>query len=137
MVNIVMWLQGVVLTSVIAKILKAPMGIIMPLVVVLCVVGSYTISLRKFDVVVMLIFGLFGMVMRKLKIPAAPMALGIILGSMADLNFRRGMIAGGFSIGSFFSRPLSLVLIGILAFALFLPVVNKFRDRNRERSQNR
>ncbi len=137
LVNIVMWLQGVVLTSVIAKILKAPMGIIMPLVVVLCVVGSYTISLRKFDVVVMLIFGLFGMVMRKLKIPGAPMALGIILGSMADLSFRRGMIAGRFSIGSFFARPLSLVLIGILAFALLLPVVNKIRDRNRARNQNR
>ena len=125
LVNIMMWFQGSVLTRAIAKILKAPVEIVMPLVIVMCVFGSYTINLRKFDVVVMLVFGLVGMGMRKLKIPAAPMALGIILGSMADLNFRRGMIAGGFNIASFFTRPLSIVLILILVIALALPLLKR------------
>ena len=125
LVNIVMWFQGCYLSSIIAKVLKVRMEYIMPLIVVFCVVGSYTINLRKFDVIVMLIFGLIGIVMRKLKIPPAPMALGIILGSMGDLNFRRGMLAGGFSLHNFFVRPLSIILIVVICFSLFYPVIRK------------
>jgi putative tricarboxylic transport membrane protein len=133
LVNIVMWLEGVAITPAIVRILKAPVGIIMPIVVVLCIVGAYTINIRKFDVVVMLLFGFLGMVMRRFKIPAAPMTLGLILGSLADLNFRRGMIAGGFSVASFFTRPLSFFLFIALALAMILPFVQKARQAKRAR----
>jgi putative tricarboxylic transport membrane protein len=131
LVNIVMWFQGCYLTSIIAKVLKVPMEYIMSLVVILCVVGSYTINMRKFDVLIMLIVGFKGMGMRKLKIPPAPMALGIILGSMGDLNFRRGMIAGGFSILSFFTRPLSMILISLLVISLGYPAAKKLQEKVR------
>jgi len=125
LVNIVMWIEGIAITPIISRILKAPVGIIMPTVVVLCVVGSYTINLLKFDVIVMIIFGFLGMLMRKLKIPAAPMTLGLILGSLADLSFRRGILAGNFSILAFFTRPLSLFLVIALALAMIWPSVQK------------
>jgi putative tricarboxylic transport membrane protein len=128
LVNIVMWFEGVAITPIIAKILKAPVGIIMPIVVVLCVVGAYTINLLKFDVIVMLLFGFLGMVMRRFKIPAAPMTLGIILGSLADLSFRRGIMAGRFSILPFLTRPISLFLVVALALALILPLLKKRRQ---------
>lgn len=129
LVNIVMWFEGVAITPIIAKILKAPVGIIMPIVVVLCVVGSYTINLLKFDVIVMLLFGFLGMIMRKFKIPAAPMTLGIILGSLADLSMRRGIMAGRFSILPFFTRPISLFLVIALAFAMVWPQVKKIKRK--------
>jgi len=125
LVNIVMWIEGIAITPIISRILKAPVGIIMPTVVVLCVVGSYTINLLKFDVIVMIIFGFLGMLMRKLKIPAAPMTLGLILGSLADLSFRRGILAGNFSILAFFTRPLSLFLVIALALVMIWPSVQK------------
>ena len=58
LVNLAVFLEGVLLTSVISKILKAHVGAIMPVVIVLSVIGSYTISLRTFDISVMLGFGL-------------------------------------------------------------------------------
>lgn len=128
LVNLVMWVEGVSITPIIAKILRAPVGIIMPIVVVLCVIGSYTINLQKFDVIIMLLFGFLGMLMRKFKIPAAPMTLGLILGSLADLNFRRGMIAGHFSVLPFFSRPLSLFLFLVVVVAMVWPAIQKARS---------
>lgn len=128
-VNIVMWFEGVAITPIIAKILKAPVGIIMPIVVVLCVVGGYTINLLKFDVIVMLMFGFLGMIMRKYKIPAAPMTLGIILGSLADLSLRRGIMAGRFSILPFFTRPISLFLAIALACAMIWPLIKKMKQK--------
>lgn len=126
LVNVVMFFEGSFLTNIIAKVLKAPVGVIMPLVIVLCVLGSYMINLRTFDIVLMLIFGLVGLIMRKVKLPAAPMALGIILGTLVDQNFRRGLMASRYSFSQFFTRPLSMVLYGILILAVIWPIVSAY-----------
>ncbi|MCG8515099.1 MAG: tripartite tricarboxylate transporter permease [Halanaerobiales bacterium] len=109
--NIIMLIEGTFLTKIISKVLKVNIGIIMPVVIVLSVIGAYAVNLRNFNVGVMLVFGFLGIIMRQLKIPAAPMALGIILGPMADLSFRRGLLAKSYSVLPFFTRPISLVLI--------------------------
>jgi putative tricarboxylic transport membrane protein len=121
--NIFIQLQGMGLTRLITKVLEAPVGAVMPVVIVLSVVGSYAISIRMFDVYTMLAFGLLGLVMRRLKIPSAPLALGIILGPLADLSFRRAMYAGRYSLAPFFTRPISAVLAASLAVMVLGPVV--------------
>ena len=126
-VNIIMWIEGCAITRVISKILKAPVGILMPIVMVFCVFGAYMINLRKFDVILMLCFGLLGIVMRKFKLPPAPMALGIILGTLADTNFRQAMLAGRYSVAPFFTRPLSLVMFLVILIALVSPMLKRFR----------
>jgi putative tricarboxylic transport membrane protein len=132
LVNIVMWLEGIYLTTLISKILKAHIGAIMPVVIVLCVIGSYAINLRSFDIAVMLGFGLLGLLMRQFEIPAAPMALGIILGGMGDLNLRRGILAGNGSLAPFFTRPISVVLYATLLLMLILPVIKKYFLRKKQ-----
>lgn len=126
-VNIIMWIEGCAITRVISKILKAPVGILMPLVMVFCVFGAYMINLRKFDVILMLCFGMLGIVMRKFKLPPAPMALGIILGTLADTNFRQAILAGRYSVAPFFTRPLSLVMFLVILFALVSPMLKRFK----------
>lgn len=121
-VNIIMWLQGCALTKWLSKILTVPVGILMPIVMVFCVFGSYMINFRKFDVILMFCFGILGIIMRKCKIPPAPMALGIILGTLADTNFRQGMLAGKFSLFPFFTRPLSLLMFIIIVLSLMSPM---------------
>ncbi len=120
--NIFIIVQGVGLTKIIEKVLDLPVSMIMGVVIVLSVIGSYAISIRMFDVYTMLAFGLIGFVMRRLKIPAAPMALGIILGPLADLNFRRAMYASFDSIKPFLVRPISIVLYVSLALLIVGPV---------------
>lgn len=125
LVNIIMFFEGVALTPIIAKVLQANSGVIMSIVVVFTVVGSYAINVRSFDIKVMVVFGFLGYFMRKLDIPAAPMALGIILGSMADNNFRRAIQAGQYDFSLFFTRPISAVLVICLVLVICWPLVRK------------
>ena len=135
-VNIVMFIIGVFITPIISKVLTVNSGIIMPIVVVLSVVGSYAINVRMLDVRIMVIFGFIGYFMRKLEIPSAPMALGIILGSLADWNFRRGLIAGHYSIMPFITRPISAVLFIGICFFIIWPFISKRRQNSFDKKDN-
>lgn len=101
----------------------------MSIVVVFTVVGSYAINVRGFDIKVMVMFGFLGYFLRKLNIPSAPMALGIILGSMADTNFRRGVLAGKYGFAPFFTRPICAVLVICLVLVLVWPLIRRLRGR--------
>ena len=82
----------------------------MPVVFVLCVVGSFALQARLFDVGVMITFGIIGYYMREMEYPVAPLVLGIILGSILDPNLRRALIISDGSLAPFFTRPISLVV---------------------------
>jgi putative tricarboxylic transport membrane protein len=73
----------------------------MSVVIVLAVVGAYAINIRFFDTIVMLCFGAFGLLMRRLDISAPLLVLGIILGPLAYLSLRRGLMAREYSLTSF------------------------------------
>jgi len=131
LVNIIMWFEGIALTPIIARVLKANTGVIMSVVVVFTVVGSYAINVRTFDIAVMVAFGFLGYFLRKLDIPSAPVALGIILGSMADTNFRRAVLAGKYSFAPFFIRPISAVLVVALILMVAWPLIRKMLEKKR------
>jgi putative tricarboxylic transport membrane protein len=98
----------------------------MPIVFVLCVIGSFAINARIFDIWVMLGFGILGYAMRNYNYPAAPLVLGVILGDMADVNMRRALIRTAGDITPFFTRPISLVLI-LLVVLTILSRVKPFK----------
>lgn len=100
------------------KILLVPRYILMPIVFVLCVIGSYAINVRVFDIWVMMAFGVIGYVMRKYNYPAAPLVLGVILGDMADVNLRRALIRAAGDVSPFFTRPISLILIILIILTM-------------------
>lgn len=87
------------------------------------------LNVRMFDVAVMVVFGFLGYFLRKLDIPCAPMALGIILGSMADTNFRRAVLAGKYSLAPFFTRLISAGLVIALVLMITWPLIRKVRER--------
>ncbi len=108
--TVLMVVLGLLITRPLLKILLIPTPILMPIVFSLCVIGTYAISGRLFDVWVMFLFGVVGYFLRLGEFPAAPFVLGFILGPMADANIRRSLILTDGSIGPFFTRPISLVL---------------------------
>ncbi|OGB90740.1 MAG: transporter [candidate division NC10 bacterium RIFCSPLOWO2_12_FULL_66_18] len=116
--SLAMLILGLSLVRTLVKILMVPRPILMPIVFVLCVIGSFAISVRIFDIWVMLAFGLLGYPMRKYNYPAAPLVLGVILGDMADVNFRRALIRTAGDVTPFFTRPISLVLVAITLFTI-------------------
>lgn len=130
LVNIALLLEGVVLTPIIGKVLQIRVGIIMPIVVVLSVIGAYAANIRSFDIAVMVVFGFIGFLFKKLHISPAPMALGIILGSLVELNLRRGLMAGQYSMMPFFTRPVAAILALLLLFFVVWPIIRERRKKS-------
>ncbi len=116
----------VVLTCVplFAAILRIPFSIIAPVILVLCAIGAYTVHNNTFDVVMMMVFGVVGYVMKKCNYPMAPLVLAIVLGDKAEEAFRQALLGSQGSLGVFFSNGLvgSIMTLGLIA--LFWPMIS-------------
>ncbi len=113
---------GILLTKPLLAVLSIPRSKLMPVVFVLCVIGSYAITSRIFDIWVMIGFGLLGFVLREMKYPMAPLVLGIILGDILDKNLRRGLVLTDGDLTPFFTRPICLVLWLITLTSILLTI---------------
>lgn len=118
---------GLSLTKLFIKVLAVPRERLMAVIYVLCVVGSFAITQRMFDVYVMLIFGVIGFILREMKYPMAPLVLGIVLGDLLDINLRRGLMLTNGDPSPFFTRPISAVicLIIVVTILMSIPAVSK------------
>ena len=126
--NIVMFVFMVASAGWLARLADTPRELLIPAVLVFCVVGSYALNNRIFDVSVMLIFGLLGFVMEKAKIPLAPFVIGFVLAPIAEENLGAGLMASGGSYLPLVTRPVSLVFC-ILALALLAwPFIRRYLD---------
>lgn len=103
-------------------VLKIRFTILAPIIFVLCVVGGYAPTQDMHDVWLMLIFGVSGYLLRKLDYPMAPMVLAIVLGPLAEASMRQSLMISGGSIGVFFERPISGVIMVLSALLFLLPV---------------
>jgi len=115
-----MFILGLSLIRTFVKILIIPRQKLMPVVFALCVIGSYALSAKMFDILVMTIFGLIGYAMKEMDYPVAPLVLGIILGDLLDSNLRRSLILTDGNILPFFTRPISLETLQLSIKKLFL-----------------
>jgi putative tricarboxylic transport membrane protein len=117
-----MGIFGILLTKPLLTVLSIPRTKLMPVVFVLCAIGSYAITSRLFDIWVMIGFGLLGFVLREMKYPMAPLVLGIILGDLLDKNLRRGLVLTDGDLTPFFTRPICLVLWLITLTSILLTI---------------
>jgi putative tricarboxylic transport membrane protein len=93
------------------KLLATPRALLMPMVAVLCVIGSYALRNNFFDVYVMLFFGFVGLAMRWLDMPVVPMLLALVLGGQLEENLRVALIASKGDVAIFFTSPISLAFL--------------------------
>lgn len=89
-----------------SSILRAPFSIIGPLIIVVCLIGAYTISGKMFDVYLALGFGIVGYVFKKLDYPIAPLVLAMVLGDKSEDAFRQAMLLSDGSLSIFFANGL-------------------------------
>ena len=115
--TIAMYILGLSMVRTLVKVLLIPRQKLMPVIFILCVVGSYALQARIFDVKVMAFFGLLGFILREMDYPMAPLVLGIILGDILDKNLRRALVLSNGDLTPFFTRPICL---GIFLLTLFV-----------------
>jgi putative tricarboxylic transport membrane protein len=114
------------------RILKIPKYYILPVIIVLCMVGAFSINNRIFDAISILIFAVVGYGLYKFDYPLAPFILGFILSPIIEINFRRGLIFSQGSYAEFFTHPVSAVFI-ILTFVSFAFMLYKRRGGRGQR----
>ncbi len=103
------------------QILKVPRNVLMPVIMLFCVVGSFAINNTAFDVTVMLIAGIVAYVLEDNGFPVAPAILGIVLGGMLEDNFITSMIKSDGSFLTFVERPVAATLCALTLALWFLP----------------
>ena len=113
-----------------AQISRLSDAILIPCVTVLCFVGSYAIHRNIADVVVMLIFGVIGYLMRKFDLNTAAVVLALILGPIGEKGLRNALRRSRGNISILFSSPVCWVLIGLCIFGILSPfIMNSFERK--------
>jgi len=115
--NIVGLIVVLTCVPVFAAILRVPFSIIAPLILVLCAIGAYSVHSSTFDVMLMLVFGVIGYLLKKCNYPLAPLVLAIVLGDKAEEAFRQSLLGSQGSLGIFFSNTLvsTIMILGLIA----------------------
>jgi len=109
------------------RVTDIPKSLLATCVTTICVIGAYSSSNSLYPVWVMIISGIIGYVLRKVDIPVAPIVLALVLGFMAEVNFRRAYIYSDGDLWIFFSHPITMILIILAIITITFPIVRKKR----------
>jgi putative tricarboxylic transport membrane protein len=129
--NAMLLLLNLPLLGLWVSLLRVPYPILFPLIIVFCVIGTYTMNNNISDVLIMMVFGAIGYLFRKFEYEAAPLVLALVLEPMMEQAFRRSLLLSSGDLGIFMTRPISAVLLFISLILLILPVIGLVR-RNRK-----
>jgi len=102
---------GLSLTGVFARLIRIDQRVMIPAILFLCMMGSYSVRYSIFDMFVALLFGCVGYLFEKTRIPLSPLLLGVVLGTLSEQNLRRSLIISNGDLLIFLQRPISLLLI--------------------------
>jgi len=127
--NVMLLVLNLPLIGLWIKILKIPYNLLFPLIILFCFLGAYSLNNNIYDVLVMVIFGVFGYLVRKYEYEGAPFLLALVLGPMLENAFRQSLIYGDPFI--FFNRPISAVLICVSLFLLISPLFKAFSQKRK------
>lgn len=120
-VNVFMYIIGNVLTRFYAHITRIPYEMLSPIVLTFCIAGAYSTNNRVYDIFIILLFGIVAYFLRRMDFQLVPILLGIVLGPLAEKNFRRAMVISDGSFSIFLTRPIScaFILIAVASVVLF------------------
>ena len=123
--NVFLLIFGLTGIRIFSKLVEIPREILMPLIMVISIIGSYSIGGNVIDIVWTVVFGIIGYFMKCYDYPVGPLVLGLILGPNLELNLRRAVMSAG-SVGGMivdiFTSPFSLVLVVLLGLIIFSQV---------------
>jgi TctA family transporter len=102
-----------------------------PIIIIICSVGAYAVNQSLFDVGLMLVFGAFGYMFKKLGYPIAPLVLAAVLGDKAEDAFRQSMLFSGGKLSIFWHNGLSGTLTTVGLAMACLPLIMRVCRRAR------
>ena len=132
--NVMLLVLNLPLIPMWVQVLKIPERFLYPLILLFCLIGAYSLNNDVFDIVVMVVFGVVGYLLRKFEYEGAPLILAFVLGTMFDQNLRQALLISDGSFLPFLTRPISGVT---LSLAVIVLVISFFLSLYAGRSSNR
>lgn len=123
--NFVLAVVNIPMAGLLVRVLAVPAKILYPIILGLAFVGVYAISNSVIDFYILLIFGLVGYFMEKVKFPTASMILAVIVGNSMEQSFRQATTISNGSLEIFIHSPLAKALILITLVSLLMPGIKK------------
>ncbi len=127
--NVMLLVLSTAFIPLFVRALRVPYTILMPLIIVFCITGAYSLKNSVWDVGQMLVFGVLGYAMKKLDYSPAALVLALVLGPLAERALRQSLIISDAGMGIFFMRPISGVLMLAALAAIAVPVVRALSSR--------
>jgi putative tricarboxylic transport membrane protein len=111
------------------QILRIPYWLLYPTILVLAVVGAYSVRGSMFDVYLLLGFSLVGYLFRKLDIPAAPMLMAFVLGPQAEVTLRQSLVLSNNNPIIFLQRPIAATILALTVLVVAFATFSRYRKR--------
>ncbi|MGR6429886.1 tripartite tricarboxylate transporter permease [Rhizobium sp. PAMB 3174] len=121
--NVMLLALNIPLVGIFVRILMIPTRYLMPAVAMISFVGIYGISGSTFDLMVMILFGVLGWVLRKLDVPLVPVIMGVLLGNAMEVNLRRAMTISNGDWSALVASPLSISIWTLAVAGFVLPII--------------
>lgn len=127
--NIMLLILNLPLIGLWVRLLKVPYSVLFPLIILFCLIGAYSVNNNVEEVLIMIIFGGIGYLMRKFDYEAAPLIFALVLSPLFENALRQSLLMSQGSFAIFFTRPISLVFMGIGIILFALPMVPLIKRR--------
>jgi len=133
--NVMLLVLSTAFIPLFVRALRVPYAVLMPIIIALCVTGSYSLKNSVWDVGQMLVFGVLGYAMKKLGYSPAALVLALVLGPLAERALRQSLIISDAGIGIFFLRPIAAVLVSAALLAVLVPLARSLWSAWRRRGE--
>lgn len=135
--NILLLIMSIPMVGLFVKILRVRSSILAPITVLVTLIGVYTVANSTFDVLLVIVFGILGYLMKKLGFEPGPLVLAFVLGEIMETAFRQSMRIFDGSVAGFVARPISATLLALLVVVVLIPFVSKAFRRLKDKRKDR
>jgi putative tricarboxylic transport membrane protein len=129
--NLILLILNLPLVGLFVSVLRLPQHVLATLVLLLCLVGAYSLNNSQLDLWVLVLFGIFGYGLRKLAIDPSPLVVALVLGPLMEKTLRQALFLERGNVLALAGRPLTAALLMLGAAVLIVPPLVRFVRRQR------
>lgn len=127
--NIIMYFMELGLMRTFVRMINIPKSFLFPIIILFCIMGSFALNNRIFDIGLLIGFGIVGYLLMKCKVPLSPILMGFLMGPLLEKNFRRAIIAANGNFSDLLSRPIAVVLCILGLIFVFWSLISNLLKR--------
>jgi putative tricarboxylic transport membrane protein len=127
--NVILVILNLPLVGLFINLLRVPFRILFPVILLICLVGTYAVNSSVVELIILLVSGILGYLFRKLDFDMAPFILAMIIGPTMEMTFRQSLMRSGGSFSIFWKSPISLVLFALSGVLLLWNIYRALRPK--------